>query len=380
MTNSIKHNFLAILGRQPELGLVELEALIGASGVEPFGRSAALVSESLDVDRLGGSIKVGEVLYRGPLTKFGDLPIELDWLPAAGDSKTIFALSAYGVRATPRDLLAKGLTLKKRLRERGPVRLVVPGAGLATSAAELRHNRVLEHGFELLLVFSQSEVVIARTTGVQDIDWYSKRDYERPARSAKVGMLPPKLAQVLVNVTRGEVVVDPFCGTGVVLQEALLLGREVHGSDLAAEMVAASQTNLAWLGEQVAGLPAWTVEEANAREVKLPPNAAVVSEGYLGPNLHHVPLPDVLHQIRSDLRELYVATLKNWAAQLPAGAEVSLCVPAWRVGAKWSYLELVDELPKLGYTLKGFMCVQSPLLYSRDDQTVGRQLLLLRKI
>jgi hypothetical protein len=34
-------NYLTILGRQPELGLVELESLLGADGVQPFGRQAA---------------------------------------------------------------------------------------------------------------------------------------------------------------------------------------------------------------------------------------------------------------------------------------------------------------------------------------------------
>jgi hypothetical protein len=77
---------------------------------------------------------------------------------------------------------------------------------------------------------------------------------------------------------------------------------------------------------------------------------------------------------------LYRDSLANFARQLPSGGEVSVCVPAWRVGKHWSYLGLVDELPKLGYTLKGFKHVPTPLLYAREDQVVGRQLLLLRKI
>jgi tRNA G10 N-methylase Trm11 len=193
-------------------------------------------------------------------------------------------------------------------------------------------------------------------------------------------MLPPKLAQVLVNTAGAGTVVDPFCGTGVILQEALLLGAKAWGSDAAVEMVEASRKNLTWLQLAVnSALPIWSVREADARDVRLVPDSAVVSEGYLGPNLTRSPTPAEVAVMKRELLGLYVASLENWASQLAGGAHVSLCVPAWRVGRAWSYLGLVDELPRLGYTLRSFAYVRSPMLYARDDQTVGRQLLLLRK-
>jgi tRNA G10 N-methylase Trm11 len=278
-------------------------------------------------------------------------------------------------------VLASGLELKKRLKAGGSVRLVAPTEGTAVGAAALRHNGIPAAGFELMVVINKQEMVVALTTAVQDIDWYSQRDYERPARSAKVGMLPPKLAQILVNTTSAPQVIDPFCGTGVVLQEAVLMGRDATGSDLAPEMVEASRANLTWL-ENFAprSLGSWRVEQADARNVELPSEpCAVVSEGYLGPNLSSSPAPERLADIQAELRPLYRDALRRWAEQLPSGAEVALCMPAWRVGRAWQYLGVVDELESLGYTSKVFKHVQTPLLYARDDQVVGRQLLLLRK-
>jgi tRNA G10 N-methylase Trm11 len=373
---------IAILGRQSELGLVELESLLGPEALEPFGRQSVLLDREVDINRLGGSVKVGRVLYRGSSRPLRELPVDWDTLPR-NESKTPFALSAYGLKVTPPTLKAAGLEIKKRLRERGSVRLVMPAKGLAVSSAELRHNQVLEDGFEVFVVSAGDQMVVAMTISVQDIDWYSKRDYERPVRSAKVGMLPPKLAQVLVNATIAPVVVDPFCGTGVVLQEALLMGREAYGSDLAPEMAAATQTNLEWLGQQLEAptpLPTWKVAEADATAVRLPEGCAVVSEGYLGRNLSRSPVPAELKRLQSELLELYRRSLTNWARQLPSGAEVSVCVPAWRLGRQWHQLGLVDELPRLGYTAKGFTHVRTPLLYERPEQIVGRQLLFLRKL
>lgn len=373
------HNFIAILGRQPELGLVELESLLGGNGVEPVGPMAVRFGQAIEIDRFGGIQKLGRVLYEGAakdIQTVPSLPLELP----TNEGKLVFGLSIYGTRLTPRAITALGLEFKKRLREQGSVRLVTPTAGTALSAAQLHHNQVLERGFELLVVVAGPRMLVAVTTAVQNIDWYSRRDYDRPARSARVGMLPPKLAQVLVNTTTAPAVFDPFCGTGVVLQEARLLGREVAGSDLADDMVVASQTNMQWL-ETVAPtpLPSWRVELADARTVEVPAGAAVVSEGYLGPNLTQSPTPAQLKSIRAEMLALYRAALARWAMQLPAGGEVSLCAPAWRRRGGWDYLGLVDELSDLGYTLKGFKHVRTPLLYARDDQVVGRQLLLLRK-
>jgi hypothetical protein len=110
--------YFAILGRQPELGLAELEALYGGSQVQPFGRHA-LLSELPELPRLGGSIKVGRVVYEGKLKLLEEAlkTVDLPW-PESG--KINFGLSFYDGRITTRDVMATGLTLKKYLRSKAP--------------------------------------------------------------------------------------------------------------------------------------------------------------------------------------------------------------------------------------------------------------------
>jgi tRNA G10 N-methylase Trm11 len=376
-----KFPYVAILGRQPEFGVAELECRLGSEAVAPFGREAASLAKVVDVEQLGSVVKVGRVVYEGVRTQWPELPLDLAGLPLR-TGKTPFAVSVYGAQVGLRLVTAMGLGLKKKLKPQGATRFIAPVQGQAASAAQLKHNRVLEDGFELLVVVANERMLVALTQSVQDIDWYSRRDYDRPARSARVGMLPPKLARTLVNTTAASVVVDPFCGTGVVLQEALLLGRSAVGSDLSPAMVQASRQNLTWLADQRPGqLPAWQVDEADARTVHLPDVAcAVVSEGYLGDHLSAAPSLPQLQKLRAELLQLYRQTLANVGRQLEAGAEVALCVPAWRIGGSWHYLNVVDELPRLGYTMKVFKHVRLPLLYARPDQIVGRQIVLLRKL
>jgi tRNA G10 N-methylase Trm11 len=380
--------YIAILGRQPELGLAELESLLGA-GVQRFGAGAAGFDSPLDLNRLGGTIKVGRVLYHGPVRDLNETPLTVDELPVR-DGKTTFGLSYYGLRVTTKFVTASGLTLKKRLRGRGSVRLVIPQTGTTLTAAQVKFNGLTRTGFELLVVASESEMVVALTEQVQDIDAYAARDYARPSRSASVGMLPPKLAQIMVNTAvvgermatgAAPLVYDPFCGTGVVLQEALLLGYGAGGSDLSEAMVTASQENITWLRERLPDLPVAAVTQADARQVKLPPAPlAVVSEGYLGPHLSRQPTAAEAATLQHELGELYAASLRHWAAQMESGSAVTITAPAWRTAAGWHDTKIIDRLPDLGYTLRSFATVDSrKLVYQRPQQIVGRQLLIMKR-
>jgi tRNA G10 N-methylase Trm11 len=376
--NSPTH--FAILGRQPEIGLIELESLLGSDCIEPYGRHALLTSPP-DLSRLGGSIKIGRIIARLPLQKLDKLGVDFTQLPRP-EEKLTFGVSSYGLRVTSRELEAYGLSVKKLLRAQNSVRYVAPKNGSTElTAAQLKFNRLPDSGFELVILTRHNEMILGLTEQVQDIDAYAARDYDRPARSASVGMLPPKLAQILINTTSSTGVYDPFCGTGVVLQEALLMGKFATGSDLSKEMVVASTTNLNWLAE-THDLPSWSIREADAKSVKLSDtNVSIVSEGYLGPNLTREPTPSERSALVQELLPLYRSTLKNLYNQLPNGAEVSLCAPAWRIDGRFRPLEIIDEAVKLGYTIKVFETAPNrTIIYGRDNQIVGRALILLKKV
>ena len=375
--------YIAILGRQPELGLIELESVLGSNMVTPFGAVAILESRP-EYAHLGGSVKLARMIKRIPYQSLKNLEIDPAIFPQ-GEDKLIFGVSFYGSKLDPHVLKAFSLKLKRTLQELGrPVRYVAPKYGVVDlTAAQLKFNGIPETGAELIIVRHQNEMLIGITEAIQDIDAYAARDHERPARSAKVGMLPPKLAQLLINTTRGSLVFDPFCGTGVVLQEAYLMGRTAAGSDLSQEMVTASHINMEWLERKYHVASAETpLELVDATSVRVPKgDVSIVSEGYLGPNLMTPPQKGQLGALIRPLRQLYTETLRNLSTQLPAGADISLCAPAWSVDGEWAPLPLLDVLPDLGYTVKVFNASNGSVpVYGRPGQAVGRALYLLTKV
>lgn len=63
--------------------------------------------------------------------------------------------------------------------------------------------------------------------------------------------LHPRFARALINLTRareGDIVLDPFCGTGGIVLEAALMGMRAIGSDIDPEMVEGCRRNLEHFG------------------------------------------------------------------------------------------------------------------------------------
>jgi len=69
--------------------------------------------------------------------------------------------------------------------------------------------------------------------------------------------MPAKLARCMVNLAKpetGELLFDPFCGTGSMLVEAALVGCRVLGLDIQRRMVRGSFKNLAYFGVKPEGV------------------------------------------------------------------------------------------------------------------------------
>ena len=239
--------YLAVLGRQPLISLAELESLF--KKVQPIAPNLATFESSKkpDINRLGGSLKLAEFLETTPL----------DFLQNQPEGKITLGLSDYSPRATARATGAEALKLKKILVRHNRSVRVVPNANAVLSTATSHNNHLGEKPGKVELIKFGKDYFVS--IGTQNITAYAKRDQARPARDAKVGMLPPKLAQILINLcgdlSQNSRLLDPFCGTGVVLQEAWLMGYRPYGTDLSERMVEYSKKNLKWLAAKPSSVP-----------------------------------------------------------------------------------------------------------------------------
>ncbi|MDZ7785585.1 MAG: hypothetical protein U5L95_00485 [Candidatus Saccharibacteria bacterium] len=429
---------LAILGRQPAIGLAELESLYGAEAVRPVGENAVTVNiapDQIEFRRLGGTVKLAKLLTVLDFTNWDKIEDFLaEELPkhtcCITEGKLTLGLSAYGFKMSPKKLNATALSLKKTIKATDrPVR-IVPNKSLELSSAQVLHNKLFtSHNWELILLRDGNETYLAQTTNVQDIDAYAARDQARPARDAKVGMLPPKLAQTIINLAVGQIkkiedrgqeneeknpqssiphplsVFDPFCGTGVILQEALLMGYQVTGTDLDARMVEYARRNMDWLQQKwkveggrwkVAG-GKWKVENGDATDYSWPAlsasgsrlSATIACETYLGRPFSSAPDHATLQKVMRDVDTIHEKFLKNVASQTESGFRMCLAVPAWARHRQqttdnrqqtFRHLPVLEKLNELGYTRLSFAHARNEeLIYHREGQIVGRELVVLKR-
>jgi tRNA (guanine10-N2)-dimethyltransferase len=387
---------LAILGRQPIVGIAELESLLGADKITPLQGGGVLIdvaAEDIPFSRLGGAVKLGTILTTLETTSWKDIdrfliPATKEHAEDVPEGKLTIGLSVYGVDVSRQELERTALSIKKEIKSSGrPVR-IVPNKSPEISTPQIIHNKLTgPNGWELVFYRNGNSTIIAQTTDIQDIESYTARDQARPMRDARVGMLPPKLAQTIINLASGKntiaSVLDPFCGTGVVLQEAILMGFSAYGTDIEPRMIEYTNANIAWLEKEFrlhdARYQATLGDATNYKWKKQ--FDTVACEGYLGLPFAHMPSPDHLQESIQVSNTVAKGFLKNLASQVEKGFRLCIGLPAWHLPNSVKHLPCLDELQKLGWQRVRFEHAHpADLIYRREDQVVGRELVVLTKI
>lgn len=396
---------VCVFGRLPGLSLAELESLYGADKLRPIGGIAAVLDAEpagIDFTRLGGTVKFCKLLTILDFTDWKriesflkkSIPQHIGYLP---DGKMKLGLSTYGLDIPVERLNAAALSLKKVIQKSGRNVRVVPNKEPHLSSAQVLHNQLTsELGWELIFIRDGDNTVVAQNIAEQDINSYARRDQARPKRDTKVGMLPPKLAQTIVNLAKGTAetvdptcgpheakgatVLDPFCGTGVLLQEAVLMGYDAYGTDIEQRMVDYAKANLDWLSENFAHAPfTYWLDQADATTQQWDTHFNfVASETYLGRPFSSPPAPQVLEETMQTTGLILKKFLDNLSRQIKPGFRLCLAVPAWKTDTGFKHLKTLDKLAELGYNRVSFVHVgNEELIYYREGQIVARELLVL---
>jgi len=396
------------LGRQPKIGYAELARVFGSSAslIAPHVASVVLPAESKtpNISSFGGSKKSGVVVYNMLRSKYRNLGdfFEPSLAFIAGNlppetGRVSLGISVLGDASSdvvPHDITKLQAKIKYGLGQKKIKTRFIESKALELSTAVSHHNKLglSPNKIELLIVFTEKEVFLAFSTGAQNISAYAMRDRNRPFRSAFNGMLPPKLAQIIINLAVGErkneklTILDPFCGSGTILQEALLMGFGAYGSDKNPKMPDQSQGNIDWLRKKYRYLPDCQTEIADARtHVWKKIFDVVACETYLGPPMSQVPASIKLKTVQQECEEIVFGFLKNIAPQIKSGTTLCLAVPAWAKDKDdsqkgFSRLKMLDNLERIEYNRLSISGVSDEeMIYHRDGQIVARELLILEK-
>ena len=404
--------YIAILGRQPALGIAELEKVFGGRAITRLSpQSVRIDGESFEIQRFGGVLKAGKIIAELSRSDWSQISQKIvqhytnEWSSFGG--KITLGISVYNFTISSREVQKTGIVLKQKLKKSGVNLRLVPNLEPALSTATSHHNKLglAPNKVELIVVrTNDGKAVIAESTGSQNITAYARRDQERPKRDTFIGMLPPKLAQIMINLACGRLangrwlmedggaaiansrtptILDPFCGTGVILQEALLMGYSAYGTDLSDKMIDYSDHNLDWLAKGHHAEFNYKLAKGDAMTTKWQsPIDAVVSETYLGQPFSAPPSPAKLDEVVRNCDHIITEFLKNLRPQIEPNTPICIAIPAWRdKDGHFTHLPIVATIARFGYKPHEFTNIsQNDLLYYREDQVVARELLVLTRV
>jgi len=372
--------YVFILGHNPKLSVAEVLAVLPrAKVVEETSSFLIIDNEEFDcaelLNQLGGTIKIGKIIG----TQISKKVTAEKLKELKSKSKLNFGLSYYD--AKPDNL---GMEIKKELKESGISCRLVTSRDKALSSVVVKKNKCAE-----FLVLGKKW--LGETCAVQDFEDYGRRDFGRPSRDLVSGSMPPKLAKIMINLAQlpaGETILDPFCGSGTVLQEGLLLGYKMIGTDISNKAIKDTESNLDWLIEILNSKSQtlnkfkiqnskFKIFQCDVRELakSVKQADAIVTEPYLGPPLRGSENGKQISEIINELSDLYDEAFSEFRKILNPGGKIVIVFPAFRVGKEILELPILPQIKKLGFTQVN----KDKLVYSREGQKVWRQVFVFRR-
>ncbi len=361
-----------VLGSHPELSVAEIEAVTGKAGVRV---GDIFLMDNVDQplsylqSRLAGTIKIGRIVGSFDHYNKDEAAALVRAMITDTDGKVHFGISAYG-KGIAHHTQPLGLTVKKLLKADGVSARLVTSKEPELSSVVVSKNKLLESGGEFVILEYRKEFLVGQTETVQDFEAWGDRDFGRPARDAKSGMLPPKLSRMMINLSGADpfksVLLDPFCGSGTVLMEALVLGfKGVIGSDISEQAVKDSEKNIDWqFASGKANSERPIILKSPAETLKLDTHVdVVVTEPYLGPPQRG---GENLNQLVLDLTSLYIKAFGNIGQHMKPGAKLVAAIPVFYGGKT-----ITKPLPGFN-RLKAYR-------YSRPSQRVERDITVFEK-
>lgn len=401
---------LFIPGKNWCLSLAELASFLEARrskyAVQSISKDFFVLSfiEKIDastIEDLGGIIKIGDLAADLPTETFRSAFLQknktaqaqiaqtiadsgiIEKILGAESKKVLFGVSVY---CAEKSLCAHSKVIQRFIGSAVKRELAVHnrkskfmGFAKDRRQPQLTHVEVLkknlvENQAEVLLCIGEEQTWIATTIAVHNPFEFQKRDIGKPSQR-KIFAMPPRLARIMVNLafcTPGKLLLDPFCGVGTVLQEALLAKARVVGMDVNPWCVKAAEENLEWLKREynLAGAD-FTIMQGDARSMakKIGWEQAdcIVTEPDLGPALRHIPTEPYALKIIRKLQPLYFDFIEEAYKVLKKGGRLVLVTPYIKTRAGGAVtMNIEDKSAETGfqsaYPLKNELFAESTCL------------------
>lgn len=364
---------LFILGRNLKLSEAEIFSYFEKEEVKAkvnkFRNNILILeSEEFDIDkamkRLGGTIAIGRVLASGNKKDIEDF---IDKNEIVFIDKNKFEYSFIG-----NDEIVDAIKNKFK-REKLKARYQRLGGKVEFQDGDSAEGSPSKFKDIVYFYLNNDFGVIENKTNTQE---NKKRDMEKPVRRSSLS-ISPRLAKILINLSQvkeGELLLDPFCGIGTILQEALLQNINVTGVDYDGKAVFNANRNMNWLKKNYKIKASYDIFNEDSTKIRLRGISGIATEPSLGKLLTYIPKLEDAQIIVSRFENLMINVLKNLKYSLKLNSRIAFTSPLikTREGRLGARIDRICQIARLKLE-------RGPFPEFREN-IVGREIYVLRNV
>jgi len=267
-----------ILGRNPELSRHEVLEFLKARNrefTETFFEENFLVletpaDEKLNIQEFGGVMWLGEITTEGTTEDLVKDIEQNEIIPADKFSYAIFGNQDEQI-------------IKDKFKARKKKAMLKHGRQQIKFQDGSKHE-LPNADFYIFYHKHKDTVYFGIATQDYEDRGVKKRDMKKPARRESLA-ISPRLSKILINISGAkprDLLLDPFCGIGGILQEALIKKMNVHGIDKDKTATEGAKQNLKWLTSEYNIKNNFTIENNDSRKTPDLQFAAIATETPMG--------------------------------------------------------------------------------------------------
>jgi len=363
--------YFFVLGRNPKLSYAEIYSYLESHEIKMekilFEQNFLIISTSeeitLNVQDLGGTIKFGKILYSGKQKDF-EKYFDGYFMP---EEKFTFSVMGNLIDETEESLMKKFKKEKLKAQVRHvQIRLKLQeGENIGIQKADAQF---FCYEIEKKIYFGRVE----QEYSSKDV---KERDMKKPMRRESLA-ISPRLAKILINLSQtkeGDLLLDPFCGVGGIIQEALLKGINCFGCDKDREAIIGARQNLSWLTANYQIKANYRLLNADSKNLPDLKVDGVATEPALGELIRKKLDDNSARNFVSEFEYLIVPILRRVRQIKTENAKIVLTMPSIRNVS----VDLERLCNATGLKVHQITEIEMPIKEFREDQYVSRDIVVL---
>ena len=354
-----------ILGRNPELSREEVLAYMRARNREHkeilFEENLLVLEtnegEKFDIQEFGGVMWLGPINFEGNEEELAEYLEKNEIVPSDK-----FSYATFG-SLDPEPL-------KELFKSRKKKAMLKHGRQQIKFQDGEKHN-LPNAEFNIFFHEYKNKIYLGTSTQTYDSNQVKDRDMNKPVRREHLA-ISPRLSKILINLSEAkprDLMLDPFCGVGGILQEALIKKMNVHGIDKDRQATIDAVKNLKWIAAEYSIKNNFKIENLDSRKAPDLQFAAIATETPLGKVLRKKPDNNEAKQIIQNFEAYMVPILRKLKSVKKRNSKIAITFPVVN--------NLHVDTPKIAEKT-GLKVVIQPILESRPDQFISRDILVLQ--